>query len=94
MSNRIFEATQSFSIQWEGQRLVVARGATVREGHPLLAEYPQLFGLMKPDFEHTPAPAPAPKKVEAPPPPPPPAKKVAAPAATPGVSTSGKGGGA
>lgn len=56
MAGRIFTATTSFSVEFEGRPLVVEEGQTVREGHSLLVAYPQLFVELVPHFEHTPPP--------------------------------------
>lgn len=63
MAADIYVAVQSFSIRWDGHPLVVARGTTVREGHPLYVAYKALFQPIKPDFEYE-APPPAPKPVK------------------------------
>ncbi|WP_189951462.1 hypothetical protein [Streptomyces roseolus] len=73
MAGKIFKAVESFSVEWEGKPLVVERGCTAREGHPLLVAYPHLFTELAPVFEHVP-----PAKPEAPAKPQLPAKKVAA----------------
>lgn len=43
-------------IEWEGVRRPVSPQTTVREGHPILAAHPELFGEQVPDFEWDPAP--------------------------------------
>lgn len=85
MSGDIYAAKESFSVEWDGHRLVVQTGSTIREGHPLLVKYPSLFKKLNPDFEHEPPkPPPAPKLPAAPPAPPAPKKvAVAAPPAKP-----------
>ncbi|GHG09727.1 hypothetical protein [Streptomyces hydrogenans] len=72
----IYVSRSSFTTVLDGIPIVVRRGATVREGHPLLAQHPELFGVYKPDFEYTP-PAPEPEPEKRVPPPSPPAKKAA-----------------
>ncbi len=90
MSGNIYIAVESFSIEWEGAPLVVRKGATAREGHPLVKKYPGLFRPVVPTFEHTPPPAP--KKPEPVKLPPAPAKKAAAaPAAAKAEADDDKG---
>jgi len=52
----IYVAVSSFSVEFEGHSKMIRRGATIREGHPLLGEYPGLFKLLVPTYEHTPPP--------------------------------------
>lgn len=49
---RVFAALESFSCLFEGEQLIVHYGDTVREGHPLLAAYPDHFAPQKVKFEH------------------------------------------
>jgi hypothetical protein len=82
----IYVATRSFSTVLDGASRVIQKGATVREGHPLLDGRDANFKLLVPTFEHKaparPAPvvapakkaAPAPLKVATPPAPAPPKK--------------------
>lgn len=62
MAADIYVAVQSFSIRWDGHPLVVARGTTVREGHPLYVAYKGLFRPIKPDFEYVAPPSPSASK--------------------------------
>jgi hypothetical protein len=62
----IYECRSSFCAEVNGQRAIVRRGDTVREGHPLITRHPSHFTLLVPRFEYV-----APKS-------PPPAKKAAA----------------
>ena len=73
----IFVSRSSFTTVLDGIPIVVRRGATVREGHALLAQHAELFGVYRPDFEYTPPPAPDPEPEKRVPPPSPPAKKAA-----------------
>ncbi|WP_432112864.1 hypothetical protein [Streptomyces sp. S1] len=80
----IYVSRSSFATVLDGVPVVVRRGATVRQGHPLLTQHAGLFDVYKPDFEYVrPTPPPAP-------PAPPPAPKKAAPTPPPKRQAAGE----
>ena len=74
MAGKILKACTSFSIEWEGKPIVVKKGTTVREGHPLAAAFPSMFDELVPTFEHA-SPTKATPEPPAKTPPPPPTKR-------------------
>jgi hypothetical protein len=52
MTRTIFVARASFVCDLDGESVHVPRGATVRDGHPLLEGREDLFGPLTVDFEH------------------------------------------
>lgn len=85
----IYVAHSSFATQVDGVTVIVRRGNTVREGHPLLEKHAPLFWPIKATFEYTPpqkptvAPPklPTPTPTKAPTPTPAPAPKLTTPVA-------------
>lgn len=61
----ILVALDSFSCTVDGNRYDVSKGATVREGHPVIAGRESLFGPLVPHYEHV-APKAAPAKAAPP----------------------------
>ena len=60
---RVFVAIESISCLFQGEPLMVFKGDTVREGHPLLDAFPDNFAPQKVKFEHLAKPkAAAPRK--------------------------------
>lgn len=49
---RVFVALEAFSCLFEGEQLLVSKGDTVREGHPLLDAFPGQFAPQRVKFEH------------------------------------------
>jgi hypothetical protein len=65
MIGRIFVAMESISCQLNGEQLMIFKGDTVREGHPLLERYGMFFSPQRVKFEHKPpAKAPAPRRAK------------------------------
>lgn len=61
----IYVAKATFHFRLDGRPAVVHVGQTVREGHPLLSQHPDMFVLQLVDFEHQAEPKkPAPPVVE------------------------------
>jgi hypothetical protein len=54
MIGRVFVAKTSFTCLFDGEQVMISRGDTVREGHPLLADFEMFFAPQRVKFEHKP----------------------------------------
>lgn len=50
-TRRLYVAKQSFATEFEGTPVVIQKGNTVEEGHPLLKGREDLFKLIEADFK-------------------------------------------
>lgn len=60
MAGKIYRAREAALVSVNGQPQMIAAGATVREGHPLLTTLPGLFEPFGVDYEWEPGPEPDP----------------------------------
>lgn len=61
MAGEIYRAREAALVSVNGQQQMVPAGATVREGHPLLAALPGLFEPFTVDYEYEPPPEKTPR---------------------------------